>query len=42
MSDPLRKVEKNNNDDRVRLRLHEKEDSSRNGVVDRFRRPADS
>lgn len=42
MSDPSRKPEKDNGDDRSRLRLHEKGGSSRDGFADRFRRPNDS
>lgn len=42
MSDSNRKTEKDNGDDRVRLRPHEKVGSSRDGLADRFRRPSDS
>lgn len=42
MSDPSRKPEKDSGDDRVRLRLHEKGGSSRDGVADKFKRPSDS
>ena len=42
MSDLNKKTDKDNKDDRVRLRSHEKGCNSRDGFTDRFRRPSDS